>query len=101
MVAEFDRSGAGNSACISFRCHKNMGHFGIISLEILVVFAFKTQKNYLKLWHCMDCRMRFAPIRMDSPRVPTPYSEPLENLCRVTAPDIVESIGKILPKLMI
>jgi pyruvate dehydrogenase E1 component beta subunit len=43
--------------------------------------------------NCFDF-LRCAPLRMGSPRVPTPYSEPLENLCRVTAPDIVESIGK-------
>jgi pyruvate dehydrogenase E1 component beta subunit len=43
--------------------------------------------------NCFDL-LRCAPLRMGSPRVPTPYSEPLENLCRVTASDIVESIGK-------
>ena len=39
--------------------------------------------------------LKAAPIRLGSPRVPVPYSKPLEDLCRVYPVDIVAAVRKM------
>jgi pyruvate/2-oxoglutarate/acetoin dehydrogenase E1 component len=41
-------------------------------------------------------RLKAGPVRLGSPRIPVPYSEPLENLCRVTAPQIAEAARRLI-----
>ena len=43
---------------------------------------------------CFD-HLKTAPIRLGSPRIPVPYSKPLEDLCRVNPVDIVAAVRKM------
>jgi len=40
--------------------------------------------------------LKTPPIRIGAPRIPIPFSEPLENLCRMTAPRVVAAAEKLM-----
>jgi len=40
--------------------------------------------------------LRGPPSRVASPRIPVPYSKPLEDICRVGSEKIVQSVLKML-----
>jgi pyruvate dehydrogenase E1 component beta subunit len=40
--------------------------------------------------------LRSPPSRVASPRIPVPYSKPLEDICRVGSEKIVQSVLKML-----
>ena len=40
--------------------------------------------------------LKAAPIRIGAPRIPVPFSEPLEMLCRMTPPKIVAAAEKVM-----
>lgn len=41
-------------------------------------------------------RLKAAPRRLGSPRIPVPYTKPLEDLCRVSAHKIVHTVKEIM-----
>lgn len=40
--------------------------------------------------------LKAPPMRIGAPRIPIPFSEPLENLCRMTAPRVVAATEKLM-----
>jgi pyruvate dehydrogenase E1 component beta subunit len=43
-------------------------------------------------------QLKTPPIRLGSPRIPIPYSEPLESVCRITPEHVFESVRSLLLK---
>ena len=41
-------------------------------------------------------RLKARPTRLGSPRIPVPYSQPLEDLCRVTPAHIAEATRRLV-----
>ena len=40
-------------------------------------------------------RLKAAPVRLGAPRIPVPYSKPLEDLCRVGPERIAEAAARL------
>jgi pyruvate/2-oxoglutarate/acetoin dehydrogenase E1 component len=40
--------------------------------------------------------LKAPPMRLGAPRIPVPFSEPLEMLCRMTATKIVASAARVM-----
>jgi pyruvate dehydrogenase E1 component beta subunit len=46
----------------------------------------------------MFSALKAPPARIGAPRIPIPFSEPLEMLCRMTAPKVVAAAEKLMAK---